>query len=216
MAGDRPVISRNRIAPIYKILFNQLLDNLENLMKTHIFALITVFISGLAFAESPDLPKTKVIPFKELGPSSGLPLNLTVPHNYIWLNKFVQLGGIVVLCASQDEQKVSETGDFSQAANAVITIRPSGSDYYDKQRKAFSFEQSMESQIKTMGGKNLVLNKKEVRGVPVAAVTFEVGDRKLYSLAFAADTAVIRLSYNARTQSRDYDDKVWLSLVSGL
>lgn len=185
-------------------------------MKKHIIALITVFISGLAFAESPDLTKMKVIPFKELGPVSGLPLNLTVPENYIWLKKFVQLGGIVALCASQDEQKVSETGDFSQAANAVITIRPSGSDYYNKQRKAFSFEQSMELQIKTMGGKNLVLNKKEVRGVPVAAVTFEVGDRKIYSLAIAADTAVIRLSYNARTKSRGYDDKVWLSLVSGL
>ena len=185
-------------------------------MKKHTIALIAVFLSTLDFAENSDSPKMRVIPFKELGPAGSLPLNLAVPEDYVWLKKFVQLGGVVVLCSAQDEQKVPENGDFSHASHAVITIRPSGGDYYDKERKIFSFEKDMESQIKTMGGKNLRLDKKEVRGIPIAIVTFEVGDRKLYSLAFAADTAVIRLSYNARSQGRAYDDKVWSSLVSGL
>lgn len=33
MAGDRPVISRNRVAPIYKILFNQLLGQILIMVK---------------------------------------------------------------------------------------------------------------------------------------------------------------------------------------
>lgn len=175
-----------------------------------------MFFSGLAVAQSIDTPKTKAIPFSQLGPAGQLALVMTVPDNYVWVKKFVEQAGVVVLCADSDETALSESGDFSRTKNSVITLRQSASDYYDTSKKAFSFEKSIDSELKSMGAKNYTIQKREVKGLPVVAVTFEVGERKLYSLAIAQGSVVYRLSYNARSPSRAYDDAAWGMLVDGL
>lgn len=159
-------------------------------------------------------PAHTVIPFKALG--IDLPLNLTVPSDYVPVPEFESLG-IIVLCAKEDREQLKPNGDFNGAKRAVITIRPSASDYYDERNKVFSFESpAAVKELKAAGASNYSLAKRDVLGVPTAAMTFEVGSRKLYALALATGPMLIRLSYNARSASRATDDEVWASLVSGL
>jgi hypothetical protein len=154
------------------------------------------------------------IPFTALG--IDLPLNLAVPASYVRVPEFDNMG-IVVLCAAEDRAHLKPNGDFSGAKRAVITIRPSASDYYDQRGKVFSFEspEALEK-LKAAGVSNYSLTKREIHGVPTAAMTFEVGNRKFYALALANGPVLIRLSYNARMESRKTDDEAWAALVSGL
>lgn len=162
----------------------------------------------------PPAPSPRIIPFTELG--TGLPLQLRLPGDYVSVEAFKPLG-VVVLCAQEDAPRVKPNGDFSGAQRAVISLRPSASDTYDAARKTFSFESAAaEAQFKAAGATNVALRKWEVRGVPVAALTFEVGGRKIYSLAIAAGPVLMRLSYNARQEGREADDRVWADLLAGL
>lgn len=160
----------------------------------------------------PTAPRT--IPFSELG--LEVPLTLRLPSDYIHVKRFQPMG-VIVLCAQADEVHLKDNGDFSGARRAVITLRPSASDHYDPARKVFSFESpEAQTKLKAAGAKNPTLEKWEVRGVPLAAMTFEIGSRKVYSLALAAGPVLYRLSYNARSEAREVDDRLWTALVAGL
>lgn len=155
-----------------------------------------------------------VIPFKAFG--IDLPLKLTMPADYVQEPAF-ESQGIIVFCAKEDREQLKPDGDFSGAKRAVITIRPSASDYYDERSKTFSFESPVAiQQLKAAGASSYSLTKRDIHGVPTAAMTFEVGNRKLYALALATGPDLLRLSYNARSAPRATDDEVWASLVSGL
>jgi hypothetical protein len=148
----------------------------------------------------------------------GLPLNLTLPDDYVWTEKFIKFGGPLVLCAKSDLAKIDENGDFTKTTSAVISIRVRENDYYDFSRKEFSFEKELKEVDEELGAKNVSVKKKMVRGIPVLTMTFEVEGRKLYTLAIAEprSSGVIHLKYNARSAARDHDDAVWKSLVDGL
>jgi hypothetical protein len=177
------------------------------------FALALVIWASHVVAQAAQSGLT-VIPFKALG--IDLPLNLTLPADYVHVPEFDSLG-IIVLCAKEDREQLKPNGDFSGAKRAVITIRPSASDFYDERSKSFSFESpAAMKELKAAGASNYSLAKRDIHGVPTAAMTFEVGSRKLYALALATGPMLIRLSYNARSAPRVTDDEVWASLLSGL
>lgn len=184
-------------------------------MKKLILSLALLLASPV-FADEVDLPKLSVIPFSQLGPAAALPLNMTVPSDYVWSKRFVEKFGAVVLCALSDEAVISDGGDFSKTTKAVITLRPSASDFFDTNTKSFSFEKTLELDATKMGARNLQFEKRDVRGLPVFAATFELKDRKIYSLAFASGSQIYRLSYNAKGKQRAYDDALWKALVDGL
>jgi hypothetical protein len=178
-----------------------------------VFALALIIWASNAGAQMAR-PGFTTIPFTALG--MDVPLSLTVPSDYVQVPEFGSMG-IVVLCAKEDREHLKPNGDFSEARRAVITIRPSASDYYDERSKTFSFESPAAiERLKGIGASNYSLAKREIHGVPTAAMTFEVGNRKFYALALAGGPVLFRLSYNARSASRKTDDEIWASLVSGL
>lgn len=178
----------------------------------HLLLLLALLALPSAVLAQEVQPDNRPVPFSQLG--VNLPLTLTLPADYVRVEKFK---GVVVFCAKDDESQLKDNGDFNGAKRAVVSIRPSPSDYYDEKRRVFSFESPEATQsIAAAGAKNYQLTKQEVRGVPVASITFEIGSRKIYSLAVASGSVLIRLSYNARSESREIDDHVWATLVAGL
>jgi hypothetical protein len=182
-------------------------------MRANILAVFLLLFAFAGMAHTAE-PKPQTIPFTNLG--MNLPLNLVIPSDYVQEKRFLKMG-LIVFCAKDDEVNIKNNGDFSGAKRAVITIQPSASSYYDVRRKIFSFEspQAM-SQLKAMGVTNYQLIKKEVHGVPVAVMTFNVGTHRLYSLAIAVGETLVRVSYDARSEPKEVDDHVWANLIAGL
>jgi hypothetical protein len=162
----------------------------------------------------PELSGRRVIPFAELG--MGLPLNLTLPADYVEVKRFRAMG-IRVFSAEDDVAQLKDDGDFKGARRAVVTVRPSASGFYDERQKLFPLE-SKESldQMRSAGATNVLVRRHDARGIPIAEMTFELGDQKVYSMAIAAGSAILRISYNARSEPRAVDDRVWAVLIAGL
>ncbi len=125
--------------------------------------------------------------------------------------------GIRVFAAEADVSQLKDDGDFKGARRAVITISPSGSGFYDEKRKLFSLEtKENRDEMRAAGATNIVVRRHDARGIPIAEMTFELGDLKVYSMAIAAGSVILRLSYNARSEPRTVDDRVWAALIAGL